>query len=37
MEALLGTRVYLELRVKLKENWPEDLNFLHALGLGRAE
>jgi GTP-binding protein Era len=37
MEALLGTRVYLELWVKLKENWPEDLNFLQALGLGRAE
>jgi GTP-binding protein Era len=37
MEILLGTKVYLELWVKLKENWPEDLNFLHSLGLGRSE
>lgn len=34
---LLGTKVYLELWVKVKENWPEDLNFLHALGLGQQE
>lgn len=37
IEALLGTKVYLELWVKIKENWPEDLNFLHSLGLGRTE
>jgi GTP-binding protein Era len=37
MEILLGTKIYLELWVKLKENWPEDLNFLHSLGLGRPE
>jgi GTP-binding protein Era len=37
IEALLGTKVYLELWVKIKENWPEDLNFLHTLGLGRVE
>ncbi len=32
--ALTGGKVHLELWVKVKENWPEDLNFLHALGLG---
>ncbi|MDR1125127.1 MAG: GTPase Era [Deltaproteobacteria bacterium] len=37
MEELLGAKVYLELWVKIKENWPEDLNFLHTLGLGRRE
>ncbi|MDR2893393.1 MAG: GTPase Era [Deltaproteobacteria bacterium] len=37
IQELLGTKVYLELWVKIKENWPEDLNFLHTLGLGRQE
>lgn len=32
---LVGTRVHLELWVKVKENWPDDLNFLHQLGLGQ--
>lgn len=32
---LIGTKVHLELWVKVKENWPEDLNFLHTLGLGQ--
>lgn len=32
---LLGTKVHLELWVKVKENWPDDLNFLHQLGLGQ--
>lgn len=34
---LLGTKVHLELWVKVKENWPEDLNFLHQLGLGQQQ
>jgi len=34
---LLGTRVHLELWVRVKENWPEDLNFLYALGLGQEQ
>ncbi|MDL2314447.1 GTPase Era [Desulfovibrio sp. OttesenSCG-928-C14] len=37
IEELLGGKVHLELWVKVKENWPEDLNFLHTLGLGRQE
>lgn len=32
---LIGTRVFLELWVRVKENWPEDQNFLHDLGLGQ--
>ncbi len=32
---LVETKVHLELWVKVKENWPEDLNFLHQLGLGQ--
>lgn len=34
---LVGTKVHLELWVKVKENWPEDLNFLHQLGLGQQQ
>lgn len=33
---LLGKKVHLELWVKVREDWPEDLNFLHDLGLGSA-
>lgn len=31
---LLGTKVHLELWVKIREDWPEDLGFLHSLALG---
>ncbi len=31
---LLETKVHLELWVKIREDWPEDLGFLHGLGLG---
>ena len=31
---LLDRKVHLELWVKVKENWVEDVSFLHALGLG---
>lgn len=31
---LLNLKVHLELWVKVKENWNEDIPFLHALGLG---
>ena len=31
---LLDRKVHLELWVKVKENWVEDISFLHALGLG---
>lgn len=34
---LLGTKVHIELWVKVKENWPDDLNFLHRLGLGQQQ
>lgn len=37
IEALVGTKVHLELWVKVKENWPDDLNFLHQLGLGQQQ
>ena len=33
---ILGTKVHLELWVKVREDWPEDLGFLHALALGSA-
>ena len=36
LAALLHTKVHLELWVKVRENWPEDLGFLHQLGLGQA-
>ncbi len=31
---LTGGKVHLELWVKVREDWPEDLNFLHVLALG---
>lgn len=31
---LLGTKVHLELWVKVREAWPEDMGFLHSLALG---
>lgn len=31
---ILGTKVHLELWVKVREDWPEDLGFLHSLALG---
>lgn len=31
---LLDRKVHLELWVKVKENWVEDISFLHSLGLG---
>lgn len=34
--ANLGTKVHLELWVKVREDWPEDLGFLHTLALGSA-
>ena len=34
---LLDRKVHLELWVKIKENWAEDVSFLHALGLGMQE
>jgi GTP-binding protein Era len=36
IEDLLGGKVYLELWVKVREDWPEDLGFLHSLALGAA-
>ena len=33
IEALLERRVYLDLRVKVREGWTEDESFLRALGL----
>lgn len=33
--ALVRSKVHLELWVKVREDWPEDFSFLHALGLGR--
>ena len=35
LEALLGTRVYLELWVKIKENWRDDRRTLYSLGYGQ--
>ena len=32
MEAFLGARVYLETWVKVKENWRDNLNFIHNVG-----
>ena len=32
--ALLGCKVHLELWVKVRENWVDDVSFLHTLGLG---
>ena len=31
---ILGTKVHLELWVKVREDWPEDVDFLHSLALG---
>lgn len=33
LEALLGTRIYLSLRVKVRKNWRKDAAFLQRLGL----
>ena len=33
---ILGTKVHLELWVKVREDWTEDLGFLHSLALGSA-
>ena len=33
---ILGTKVHLELWVKVREDWTEDLGFLHSLALGAA-
>ena len=32
MEAFMGARVYLETGVKVKENWRDNLNFIHNVG-----
>ena len=32
MEAFMGARVYLETCVKVKENWRDNLNFIHNVG-----
>ena len=32
MEAFMGARVYLETWVKVKENWRDNLNFIHNVG-----
>ncbi len=32
---LIDSKVHLELWVKVREDWPEDLTFLHTLGLGQ--
>ena len=34
LEQLLGTRVYLDLRVKVKKNWRRDLNQIRRFGYG---
>lgn len=31
---ILGTKIHLELWVKVREDWPEDAGFLHSLALG---
>jgi GTP-binding protein Era len=36
IEAFLGTKVYLGLFVKLRENWREDQRILEQMGLGKA-
>ncbi|MCC8193222.1 MAG: GTPase Era [Deltaproteobacteria bacterium] len=33
---ILGTKVHLELWVKVREDWTEDMGFLHSLALGAA-
>lgn len=35
MEKLLGTKVYLELYVKVKENWKKDKHFLAEIGMDK--
>jgi GTP-binding protein Era len=35
MEKLLGTKVYLELYVKVKENWKKDRHFLREIGMDK--
>lgn len=37
IQALLGGRVHLELWVKVRENWTEDVELLHDMGLGSGE
>ena len=37
IQALIGGKVHLELWVKVKENWSEDLSLLQDLGLGAEE
>ena len=37
IEELTGMKVFLELWVKVRENWTEDRHFLHELGFGRGE
>ena len=34
LEQLLGTRVFLDLRVKVKKNWRRDLNQIRRFGYG---
>jgi len=34
LKALLGTKVHLELWVKVREGWTEDGQFMTSLGLG---
>ena len=34
IEHFMGTKVYLQTWVKVKENWIDDAGFLHTLGLG---
>ena len=36
IEAFLGSKVYLGLFVKLRENWREDQRTLEQLGLGKS-
>ena len=33
---LLETKVHLELWVKVREDWLEDVGFMHSLGLGES-
>ena len=32
IEAFMGAKVYLETWVKVKENWRDNLNFIHDVG-----
>lgn len=32
MEKFMGTKIYLQTWVKVKENWRENLNFIHSMG-----